>query len=309
MTSPTVSVVIPCYNADATVAETIESAFAAGSDVEVIAVDDGSTDATGAVLASYGDRIRVLSGPNRGVSAARNSGVAQAQGRFVQFLDSDDLLEPGTLDVRLDAAGEQHDLVICDWREFHVEDGRVVDGRLRKVDDEAIARDPEIAFATEVWAPPAAVLYRRELVDRIGGFRPNLPVIQDARHLFDAAHHGASIVHIDHVGARYRVLSNSLSRSNAGRFAKDLLVNTIEIGELWRAGGELSEQRRRTLMDMFNTTARALFAAGHADYPLAIEAQRELGLPLPLHSRLAPPLARMFGLPAAARLLRSIGRG
>ena len=55
--------------------------------------------------------------------------------------------------------------------------------------------------------------------------------------------------------------------------------------------------------------ARALFAADHPRYTEAIQAQRELGLPLPLHSRLAPALTRMIGRPAAAGLLRAVGRG
>ena len=111
------------------------------------------------------------------------------------------------------------------------------------------------------------------------------------------------------IGARYRVLAGSLSRSNAGRFAKDLLVNTLEIAALWRARGPLDEEQRQTLGDMLNTTARTLFSAGHPDYLAAVEAQHALGLPLPMHAHLAPPLARVLGVPAAARLLRPLGRG
>ena len=76
-----------------------------------------------------------------------------------------------------------------------------------------IERDIEVATATsEFWAPPAALLYRREIVDRIAGWPAGLPVIQDARYLFEAARHQARFVYVSGVGAYYRVSPNSLSR-------------------------------------------------------------------------------------------------
>ena len=87
-----VSVVIPVFNGAATIAETLESVFAQRFDgrVEVIVVNDGSTDGTRAVLAKYGDRIRVIDQPNRGISAARNAAIAAATGEYIALLDADD---------------------------------------------------------------------------------------------------------------------------------------------------------------------------------------------------------------------------
>ena len=305
---PAVSVVVPCYNAASTIAETLDSAFAAGSDIEVIAVDDGSTDDTAAVLATYASRIQILSGPNRGVSAARNSGVGLARGRWIQFLDSDDLLAPGTLAERLHAAGDSHDMVICNWREFSVEGGAVVEGRMRSIDVAAVAREPQLAFATDVWAPPAAVLYRRDLVDRIGGFRASLPVIQDARYLFDAAYHGASIVHSEHVGARYRVVEGSLSRRDPGRFWADVLTNAREIEALWRDGDCIDKPRQKALRDMYNQAARGLFAARDERFFDAEAQLLRLG-ERPLHLTIAGPLARSLGLKTAGKLMSLVGKG
>lgn len=93
-TSPTISLVIPTYNRGHLIAETLDSALAQHPPfLEIIVVDDGSTDNTSAVLARYADRIRLLDGPNAGVQRARNRGVAAASGDFVAFCDSDDLLE------------------------------------------------------------------------------------------------------------------------------------------------------------------------------------------------------------------------
>lgn len=96
-----VSVVIPCYNAASFVEEAIASALGQAYPVrEVVCVDDGSTDDTLDVLrrvVANERRIRVLAGPNRGPSAARNRGADEASGEHLQFLDADDLLEPDEL--------------------------------------------------------------------------------------------------------------------------------------------------------------------------------------------------------------------
>ena len=91
--SPLVSVLIPCHNNEAFVGEAIESALGQTyPNIEVIVVDDGSTDKSLNVIKSYGDRIKWKSGPNRGACAARNTSFFQSQGEFIQFLDADDLI-------------------------------------------------------------------------------------------------------------------------------------------------------------------------------------------------------------------------
>lgn len=106
MTTPLLSVVIPTWNRAHLVCEAIESALSQrAGQVEVIVVDDGSTDDTADVLAqSFGSRIHLLrSQRRRGVGAARNAGARLASGQLVAFLDSDDLWLPGKLDAELRA--------------------------------------------------------------------------------------------------------------------------------------------------------------------------------------------------------------
>ena len=88
-----VSVVIPVFNNQATIAGTLASVLAQRCDsgVEVIVVNDGSTDGTRAVLREFGDRIRVIDQRNLGVSAARNAGIAAAAGEYIALLDGDDI--------------------------------------------------------------------------------------------------------------------------------------------------------------------------------------------------------------------------
>jgi hypothetical protein len=102
MPEPLVSVVVPTYDRAALVGEAIASALAQDiDDLEVVVVDDGSTDGTREVVSRFDSRVRYLRQRNRGAAAARNLGVAAARGRYVAFLDSDDVWVPEKLSVEL----------------------------------------------------------------------------------------------------------------------------------------------------------------------------------------------------------------
>src|SRR5208337_529053 len=103
--NPKVSVVIPTYNRAAKVRSAIESVLdQTFSDLEVIVVDDGSSDDTGKILgAAFGDRIRYFVQANQGASVARNKGIAEAQGEWIAFLDSDDEWERDKLEWQFKA--------------------------------------------------------------------------------------------------------------------------------------------------------------------------------------------------------------
>jgi glycosyltransferase involved in cell wall biosynthesis len=102
MPEPIVSVVIPAYNRSALLGEAIESVLAQDHPrLEVIVVDDGSTDDTPSVVRSYGNRVKYIRQEHSGRSAARNRGLAHAAGEFVAFLDSDDVFLPGKLSTQV----------------------------------------------------------------------------------------------------------------------------------------------------------------------------------------------------------------
>ena len=99
-----VSTVIAAFNAERTITATIASALAQDwNDHEVVVVNDGSNDSTGAILNGYGDRIRVITQSNRGVAVARNTGAAYATGTVIAFLDADDLWMPWKLSTMMSA--------------------------------------------------------------------------------------------------------------------------------------------------------------------------------------------------------------
>jgi glycosyltransferase involved in cell wall biosynthesis len=95
-----ISTIIPAYNAERTIGQAIESALIQDiEDHEIVVVNDGSTDSTAAILTRYDGRIRVVNQKNRGLSAARNEGLALSSGEYVAFLDSDDAWLPGKLPI------------------------------------------------------------------------------------------------------------------------------------------------------------------------------------------------------------------
>jgi glycosyltransferase involved in cell wall biosynthesis len=111
--APLVSVIIPAYNSAATLSASIDSALAQGyPSVEVLVVDDGSTDGTAAVLRSYGDRIRWVRQENGGLPSARNTCHRHARGEFIAWLDADDLADPDRVALQVDFLQQHPDVVL-----------------------------------------------------------------------------------------------------------------------------------------------------------------------------------------------------
>ncbi|MGV8841562.1 MAG: glycosyltransferase family 2 protein [Bauldia sp.] len=186
------SVVIPFWNAERWLAVSIESALNQDPPVEVIAVDDGSTDGGADVAARYGDRVRLIRQANAGASVARNRGFAAATGDYVVFLDCDDHFDgPVLRGVAAVAAAEGKDLILSPsgtqspWRrEVHAH--RKAWPALGALD---IARD--IAGGRTVAVHAQA--YRRGFLERIGGYRPGEIGTQDTELLLRSILMGASL--------------------------------------------------------------------------------------------------------------------
>ena len=105
MTKPLVSAVIPAYNGERFLRVCIDSALAQTYEpLEVVVVNDGSTDGTAAILAEYGDRIRVFHQENAGRSAAKNRAIMESRGEWIALLDQDDLWDPRKVETQLASA-------------------------------------------------------------------------------------------------------------------------------------------------------------------------------------------------------------
>ncbi len=303
-----VSVVIPCYNAALFLGATLDSVFSqTQTGIEVIVVDDGSTDGTTGVLRAYANRVKVIHGEHRGASAARNAGTRLASGEYIQYLDADDLLRADAIEHRVTALTTSGaDVAYSDWQRLEEdENGRYRPGETERRRIEDVHSDPEIALFSGFWAPPAALLYRRRIVDAIGGWNESLPVIQDARFLLDAALKGAVFVHVAEVGADYRVhRADSLSRRDPVAFVYDVYRNTCQVQEVWQARGRLRDAQRRALLDNFDYVARTLFQHDAQAFEDTIGRMRALEPVLRIgYPKIAAALARLFGYAIARRLL------
>jgi glycosyltransferase involved in cell wall biosynthesis len=121
--SPPVSIIIPCYNAEAWLAAAIESALAQeGADLDIIVVNDGSRDRSLEIARRYEARgVRIIDQANGGAAAARNAGLKAARGAYLQFLDADDLLAPDKIVRQLEqlGAGDPRAVAAGAWGRFH----------------------------------------------------------------------------------------------------------------------------------------------------------------------------------------------
>lgn len=173
---PTVSVIIPTHNRAWVLKEAIDSVLAQDfHDSEIVVVDDGSTDNTPEILESY-QQICVVRQDHRGVSAARNAGIARAAGRLITFLDSDDLWLPGKLSAQVAFFNTHSDALICQTEEIWIKNGTRVNPKKRhkKYSGMIFERCLELCIVS-----PSAVMMRRCLFNETGGFDETLPVCED----------------------------------------------------------------------------------------------------------------------------------
>lgn len=175
---PKVSVIIPAYNCDRYIQQTVDSVFQQTyPHYELIVVDDGSSDQTRHVLDAYGDRLTYLYQDNRGVAAARNRGLQIAQGDLIAFLDHDDVLLPDKLAVQVTCFEQRPrtGIVHSGWRR--------IDHRNRSLGVvEPWHNVPVLNLRSWLqWMPVlfSAMMFRREWIERVGGLDPTFKQVCD----------------------------------------------------------------------------------------------------------------------------------
>lgn len=221
MAAPLISVVIPNYNYGCYLPQAIDSALEQSyPNIEVIVVDDGSTDDSEAVLRRYGKRVRWFQQRHQGVSAARNCGIQESRGEFVAFLDADDMWRPAKLErqvelLRNPAVG----MVYCGVQHINASGqplGTNVSGRRGRVLKElALLRAPGVPVGG------SSVLVRKECFERTGCFDVALSTSADwdmCRRI--ACHYEIEIVREPLV--LYRLHDSSMHR-NVDVFEHDML--------------------------------------------------------------------------------------
>jgi glycosyltransferase involved in cell wall biosynthesis len=203
------SVIIPCYNQGHFLAKAIESALGqTHADVEVIVVNDGATDSTAAVAASFRSAIKYVEQSNAGLSAARNTGIANASGEFVLFLDADDYLGPGMLEAVLRVARERPDAsVFYGGYEFVDVEGK----RLAVHAPPTLGMAPLYELLRHNPMPCHSVLVRRAALDCLGRFDTSLRACEDWDLWLRMAAAGCIFVAVSQASVMYRRYSDSMS--------------------------------------------------------------------------------------------------
>jgi glycosyltransferase involved in cell wall biosynthesis len=177
ITNPLVSVIIPTYNRGWIVRDAIDSVLGQTyADVELIVVDDGSTDRTPEILDSYGDRLRVTRQANQGVSAARNRGIGGSSGTLIALLDSDDIWLPKKLAVQVDFFKRNPAALVCQTEEIWIRNGLRVNPGKRHRKHSGMIFEPSLELCL---VSPSAVMVRRELFEEVGLFDESLPACED----------------------------------------------------------------------------------------------------------------------------------
>jgi glycosyltransferase involved in cell wall biosynthesis len=175
---PKVSVIIPTYNRLSMLKEAIDSVLAQNfEDFELIVVDDGSTDGTGEAIGGYGGRVKLLRlSENRGVSVARNRGITQAKGKYLAFLDSDDLWVKGKLKIQVEFLDSNPQYPLCYTDEIWIRRGKRVNPKLKHAKYSGWIFEKCLPLCT---ISPSSACMRKTLFAKVGLFDEALPVCED----------------------------------------------------------------------------------------------------------------------------------
>jgi len=267
-------------------------------DVEILVCDDASTDATPDVIAAFADRVRSIRHRRRlGVAAARNSCLALARGRFIAWLDSDDLYHPHALATQSRVLESEPGVLVVHggFEVMDAEGRRVADWPPpfdRDVVETGTAALPELLLANYVTAP--TVMVRRELYDRVGGYLGSLRWSSEDWQMWLRAAVAGDLAFTARSVARYRVHPASLSATtaaNGARLRGDLVaVKTFLAQHRSLVPRSLERRAHAALATKALLAARQAFAGGRRATACSLAATALRLTPRLLRSRAAPAL-------------------
>jgi glycosyltransferase involved in cell wall biosynthesis len=208
---PVVSVIIPVFNGERFLREAVQTVLAQNySPLEIVIVDDGSTDSTASVVKSLGEPVRYLHQTNQGPAAARNRGIEQAQGSLLAFADADDLWPGNKLELQLPCLIE--DVAV------EIVMGRIQQVLLSETDGKTQAKEfAEPAFSVNL----GSAIIRKSVFERVGLFDETMRYSEDVDWFMRAREAGAAIKTIDAVTLLYRQHEQNMTR---GKSASELNV-------------------------------------------------------------------------------------
>jgi len=251
-----VSVIIPNYNYARYVGGAIESVLTqAYTNIEIIVVDDGSTDASKDVLFNYGDSIKVISQQNRGVSAARNNGAAASSGEFVAFLDADDEWLPEKIEKQVARFRDDPSLGLVHVGVDEIDEtGNSLRHRLEGASGDA-TRELLMLGCKGVLGGGSGLMVPRAVFDEIGGFDTRLSTSADWDFFFQVASR-YTIAFVPEVLLRYRIHNTNMS-ANVAVMEHDMTLAFEKAFDDSRDG-----ERNGAYGSLYKTLAGSYFRAG-----------------------------------------------
>jgi glycosyltransferase involved in cell wall biosynthesis len=205
---PLVSVIIPTYNAEKTIHETVTSVFKQTlSDLELIIINDGSTDKTLEVLSTIDDpRLKIFSYPNAGVAVSRNRGLSKATGQYISFLDADDLWTPDKLEAQYQALQDNPQAAVAySWTDYVDESGQFLGVCARATNNGNLY---QLLLLADVIGSGSNPLIKAEAIAKVGEFDPAVVPTEDWDMWIRLAEHFRYVA-VPAVHVLYRQLQNS----------------------------------------------------------------------------------------------------
>jgi glycosyltransferase involved in cell wall biosynthesis len=232
---PMVSIIIPCYNAERWVAAAIQSCLdQTYSPIEIIVIDDGSTDKSLEVIKSFGNKIRWETGPNRGGNVARNTGFDLSRGEYIKFLDADDVLGCDTIEIQVKGGLDQPGkIVFGPWKILNVigEAQTVLDSHLQMNPSE----DLLYQWLTDRYCIPHSILWPRDALVKIGPWDETLTANQDGDIFLRAILAGIEFTYVLGGCVLYRTVTDGSKTSVSGQRSLKSLQSRIRVLDKLRA--------------------------------------------------------------------------
>jgi len=272
-----ISVVIPCFNASRFIAATIDSVLAQkGVELEVIVVDDGSSDGSARTVRSAYPEVRVFEQPNHGVAVARNTGIQQSRHDWIAFVDADDIWLPDKLALQAEllATDPEARMAYTAWHVWPTAEVLPTPALLDELQSAAsdVARwagaagwiYPQLLLDCVVWT--STVLAHRSVFDEVGGFNTDLRVGEDYD-LWLRASRVTPILQVARPLALYRMHPGSITRRVPEQNFKGRVISSAlnKWGYACPRGGVASRAEvDRGLARSWTDYAGAHLIAGHA---------------------------------------------
>ncbi|MBW6482147.1 MAG: glycosyltransferase [Vicingaceae bacterium] len=210
-----VSIIIPCYNAEKYIAETIQSVInQTYSNWEIVVVNDGSTDNSATILNQFSEkdnRIQLINKSNSGVSDTRNKGLEVANGEFITFLDADDVWHITNLEKKVNFLISTGYDVVYSYCQLIDEYAEPIDSILKGENNLKI--ENFLSLKANYNTAPSGVLFKKEVLQKIGGFDVNLSNNADQDILIQVLANGFKIGVVSEVLWNYRIHAENMSKN------------------------------------------------------------------------------------------------